>query len=711
VHKPLRLALLIGGLVLAAQSSAAIDLALVRSGVGVTGGPRQLAGHLDVNGNGRRELLVAARWHVTLAEEDAGPRGYREVARIDAPSYQEFGGALLVDVPGAAPALLLQWSGRLELRDAATLRIKASLDGQFGWPLLGDVDGDGLPEIVVESGNGVALLDPATLAARGNVGGWIGAMAAADIVGDARAEIVSGDGRAYTVTRSGSELSATEVWNAGIAGTWIPYPVDVDGHTAIVLHDSFGFSAQLATFRPTPSLRTLVPADGPSFVPRFADVNGDGRVDLVAATGSTVRALDIASGATLWERDTIYQPPYIGSVAFPATADLDGDGTVEIAWADASYDSGVVAASAPIAGAPRWRSDRNQSRVADWTRVRRADGSSSIAYLTYATETYPRLRTLGFLDGVTLADEGGSALAWLPDYNGYSRSIVQHAVAALPVAGDGDAVVVSGAELPMFGGTPLARWLWTFDGTGALVSSRALASTTDPQRIAVAQVLDRPERQVVTAGWIPFPTSGASAWTARVEVVDYATGAVLWQSVLLPSYDGAPLTKLAVADLDGDGRLEVVVAYGDKVAVLTPASGTGVVANYPAQTFSVLARGPGRSAKLATLRNTDVAVYDGVSVVPLKTFVLPDYAQDIALFAQAPDDALLFATSGYGGLAVRRYADGDVVATSRPPSGVGGMSLAATDADGDRRVDIVGSDPGFMVWRLDNDYIFRGAFD
>lgn len=715
MHRSARFMLCLSGLAAIAPVSASTDLALLRSGVGITGLPVQLSGNLDANGNGRRELLVAGRWHFSIVEEDANPRGYREVARVDAPAFNQFEGALLVDVPGAAPAVLVQWSERLELRDASTWQIKAAVDARYGNLELGDVDGDGLPEIVVSRSGRVELLDPATLVSRGSVAMNVGHIVVADIVGDARAEIVSSDGHAYSVVHTGTALSATEVWTSPLSGTWIPYAVTVDDHTAIVLHDSFGFSAHLATFRPTPALRSLVPAEGPSFRPGFADANGDGRVDLIAATTFDVRALDIASGATLWERDTIYQLPYLGSVHSPVTADLDGDGTAEMAWADASYDGGILAVSVPPTGAARWRADRMQSAVVDWTLLRRADGSTSIAYLTPATYSEPRLGTLGFLDRVTLADQGGSSPAWISGYTGLGPTLKQRALTALPQDGHADAVVVVGAEVPLFGGTPLARWLWTFDARGALQSARTMASTIDPYGIAAAQVLDRPERQLVIAGWLPLPTSGPLQQTARVEVVDYATGTVLWQSAPLPSYSGAPVNRLDVADLNADGKRDIILAYGQNVTVLTPATSTAPVANLSADTFTVLDRGPGRNAKWATLRNTlddaHVAVYDGIATVPDKTFVLADPSYGIALFAQSPDDTLMFATTSFGALTVQRYDDGTVVSDSRSWIGSARARLTAVDTDGDQRIEIIGTQQGFTAWRMDNDHVFRNGFD
>jgi hypothetical protein len=719
MHRSARFVLCLSGLAAIVPVSASTDLTLLRSGVGITGLPVQLGGNLDSNGNGHRELLIAGRWHFSIVEEDANPRGYREVARVDAPAFNQFEDALLVDVPGTAPAVLVQWNERLELRDASTWQIKAAIDARYGNLELGDVDGDGLPEIVVSRGGRVDLLDPATLVSHGSVAMNVGHIVVADIEGDARAEIVSSDGHAYSVTRTGTVLSASEVWTSPLSGTWIPYAVSVDDQTAIFLHDSFAFRAYLATFRPTPALRAIGPADGPSFRPLFADANGDGRVDLIAATTFTVRALDIASGATLWERDTIYQLPYLGSVHSPVTADLDGDGTAEMAWADASYDGGIRAVSVPPTGAARWHADRMQSEVVDWTLLRRADGSASIAYLTPATYSEPRLGTLGFLDRVTLADQGGSSPVWVPGYTGLGPTLEQRALTALPQDGLADAVVVVvvGAEVPLSGGTPLARWLWTFDARGTPQSARTVASTIDPYGIATAQVLDRPEQQLVIAGWLPPPTSGPLLQTAQVEVVDYATGTVLWQSAPLPSYSGAPLTRLDVADLNADGKRDIILAYGQNVTVLTPATSTDPVANLSADTFTVLDRGPGRNAKLATLRNTlddaHVAVYDGIATVPDKTFVLADRSYGIALFAQSPDDTLMFATTSFGALTVQRYDDGTVVSDSRSWIGSARARLTAidTDGDGDQRIEIIGTQQGFTAWRMGNDHIFRNGFD
>jgi len=703
---------IVAALGVTAPPAAATELILERSGVGVNGSPTQLSGALDANGNGRGEIVVEGRYHFSVLEEDDSPRRFRELARVEAPdSLSELSGVTLVDIPGTSPALLVNWSGRLELRDAQTLALRSTLPdavtGDFG-TLLGDVDGDGLLEIVVRRGGTIRLLDPITLSMRGEITSGIEVAAIADIVGDERAEIISNDARAYTVSQSGSTLAVTEVWNAGLSGNWKPYVITLGGHEALVLHEYFGSTAQLATFQPTPALRLLA-APGSSFQAAFADANGDDQVDLITITGAhRVHAIDIASGETLWEADTVYQEPHLGSAYSPIAADLNGDGTTELVWSDGpGEDSGVVAASMPLTEPPRWRSDFMQSDVADWTLISGAGGTASVAYLTRATSNLPSLGTLGILQGSTLAELTGSALAWLPGYNGVEESMQQHGICSLRQVGLADAIAVVGAQYPLFGGDPIDRWLWTFNSSGELQSSRTLDLSINPQRIEAAQALDRPEKQLVVAGWMPI----SDTLSVRVEIVDYATGELMWQSVPLPTYDGAPVSKLELADLDADGKLEVIVAYGATVAVLKPSLGTDVLVDYAATQFSLLNRGHG-DIVLATLNQSSVAFYTGLTDLPQKVLDLSADAQSIALFESA-DGTLMFATGDGLGVQVRSYVDGQVLTAS---SELPGVSLSAVDLDGDSNIELIGSDGGglgrgFKVWRVLDDGIFANGFE
>lgn len=686
----------LAGMMLVGFASAA-ELTLVRKGVGLTGHPVDVAGTLDLNANGKPELLVARRGQVSLVEEVDDPRGYREIARLDDPLFQYLASALNVQGAGIEPALLLCWANnRCELRRQGDFRIKATITNAFS-PSLGDVDGDGQPEIVVNRGAETTLLDPGTLQMRASFP-MPGAGLQADILGDARNEIVlvGTQPRAYSVSRNGDDWTATEVWNSGLSGAWTVLPLPFEGRTALVLHDSL--TAMLATFDAVPALRTIDSGDA-YVVPLVADANADGQVDLITAGQADLRAIDVGTGALLWERDTVFDEPRLGFVHQPVAHDLDGDGVRELTWGNHAYESGVVAVSMPPVGSARWRSDFGQKQVIDWTVIDRGSGDRALAHLSMPGGA----GAIGIVNAITLADEAGSAHAWWPG----PQAVQAAGIASFVTAGNPGAVVVGSAVDQT--GIPTAAWLWYFNTNGEYVSGLATASTLAPERVVAAQVLARPERQLVIAGNMPLDgTPGPVLTRTRVEVVDADTGSVLWQSVAIPANSGSLVAQLDVADLDGDGQLEVVVADASNVTVLKPSSGTGAVVTHAASHFSLLAQGSGQPFLLATLDGNQASFYAGTAAVPTKQIPILEGAITIALMVDALDDAVLFATGGFSGLKVRRYEDGDIVAID------GAMptdSLRAIDLDGHNGIEIVGTGDDLFIWRLRSDRIFRNGFD
>lgn len=700
--------LLLGGLASAADLPALTELELVRGSAGVWGTPYALSGTLDSNGNGRPELIVAQGGSVSFVEEDPSARSYREVARIESKGGQ-FRTVTGIDRPTGGKDLVIGWFGLTELRDARSLAVKASFPSTADYMTSGDIDGDGLPEILVRmpGGNSIEVRDADTLSSRGHLYmPDVGRFEIADITGDGRGEIVTGNGRAYTVAPQGEAWSVTPVWDAGIEGVSRAYRVNYEGQTAIAFASST--DVHLATFGPFPSVRHVA-SSTVDFTLVVADADGDGHDDLIMATSSRVRAIDLVTGVTLWDRNTSQQPR-LGPVYSPVAVDLDGDGIPELVWADANYNAGVVANTLPLTGSPRWRTFHGQSSVADWSLLGRGDGTVSLAYLTDGVGRDTRLGTLGILEGPAFLLQADSGSAWLPGLVP-AQNVGQNALSVLPIAGGDDRLLVAGAEYPNGYGPLLSRWLWTFDARGTLLSSRSLDTDVEPLRVAAAQVLDRPERQVIVAGPLPEPQSGPATHIVRVDIVDHATGEVLWQSMPLPGYGQSAVRSLDVADLDADGVLEVIIGYGSgRIAVLRPASGTGVVAEYIGDSYSILERGPGQTAKLATLTEAEASLYDGVSTSPERTFAVADGAFAIALLTQGPDEELMLVEAGHvRGTVVRRLSDGEVVASSNL---LAGTRLKAIDIDGDNRKEIVGYGAGaFTIFRLGPDRIFYNGFD
>ena len=694
---PSRMSVIFLAGVLLVGIASASELTLVRNGVGLTGHPVDVIGTLDLNGNGHPELLVARPGQVSLVEEVDDPRGYREIARLDGPPIQFLVSALNVQGAGIEPALLLCWANnRCELRRHGDFRIKATITNAFH-PSLGDVDGDGQPEIVVNRGAETALLDPGTLQVRASFP-MPGAGLQADILGDARNEIVlvGTQPRAFSISRSGNVWTATEVWNSGLSGAWMVLPLPFEGRTALVLHD--GLTAMLATFGAVPAMRTIESSNA-SVVPIVADANSDGQVDLITASQNMLRALDVGTGALLWERDTAFEEPRLGFVSRPVAYDLDGDGAMELAWGDHASTPGVVTVSMPPIGSARWRSDFGQMHVIDWTMIDRGAGDRALAHLSMPGGA----GAIGIVNATTLADEAGSAHAWWLG----PQAIQAAGITSFATSGNPGAVVV-GSALDQ-SGTTTAAWLWYFNTNGEYVSGLATASTLAPERVVAAQVLARPERQLIIAGNMPpTGTPGPVVTMTRVEVVDADTGNVLWQSVALPANAGSAVTQLEAGDLDGDGQLEIVVADTSNVTVLKPSAGTGVVATHPASHFSLLAQGPGQPLLLATLDGNQASFYAGVATVPTKQIPIPEGAITIAMMVDALDDITLFATGGYSGLKLRRYDDGEIVASydARPTH-----SLRAIDLDGNNGIEIVGTGEGLFILRLRSDRVFHDGFD
>lgn len=246
-------------------------------------------GVADVDGDGRADLVVHDGWNVGVLAGGQGPM--RVVARVR-------GGRLLS--ASAAGALTIEDDASLMLR-AWTAGEPARIDPAPLTPMaIGDVDGDGAPELV-----GVAL---GRMGTRGSIASapvrLLDALASADVVvGD-----VDGDGVADVVTWGGRHL--TVVGRAGRITTF-PIPGDV---SAVAV----------------------------------ADLDGDRRPDLVlAAPGVLVsRCAALAFAPCARARGPWGDPRGLG------VGDLDGDARPEIVVADRATKSVMVVRGLGVGSAP-----------------------------------------------------------------------------------------------------------------------------------------------------------------------------------------------------------------------------------------------------------------------------------------------------------------------------------------------------------------------
>ena len=218
--------------------------------------------------------------------------------------------------------------------------------GFWGSPCVGDVDGDGSPEIVVISkdsylyawhADGTPLLTGTNGAVR-QVGAWTQTTPAlADLDGDGKQEIIVNGAfaKVFVLRYDGTDFPGWPV-NLFALGKGSPAvgDVDADGGLDIVITSE---SDHMYVFRSDgttlPGWPKSVPGDAPDFgpSPALGDLDGDGRLEIVHCSVksnpfslSKLYVFD-ATGNTL-----LAKPLELNSQASPILADLDGDGTIDI---------------------------------------------------------------------------------------------------------------------------------------------------------------------------------------------------------------------------------------------------------------------------------------------------------------------------------------------------------------------------------------------
>lgn len=242
--------------------------------------------------------IVLGTAGVAIADVDAD--GAPEVIAIDNKRR-----AIAVDSTGA-----IEWT-------SAALAIST-----FAQPTVADLDGDGRPEVIADSaivngedGSLVAELQGVTPTNRTPV--------VADLDQDGQQEIILGE---HVFDATGALLWTTAAKGMGAFAAVADVDGDIGGELYVVskgdalLYDDDGDLLKKA------SLPGVQPNPGP---PCAADFDGDGEVELVVPTGTTLAAFN-SKLTNLWE---VPMQDTSGSAGC-AGYDLDGDGAYEVLIAD-----------------------------------------------------------------------------------------------------------------------------------------------------------------------------------------------------------------------------------------------------------------------------------------------------------------------------------------------------------------------------------------
>jgi len=360
----------------------------------------------------------------------------------------------------------------------------------------------------------------------------------ADIDGDGRLEVIVGgaDGFLYFLNETLAVRSQIRIFSSRS----IPYPpqvadLDRDGTLDIVLLTNDPAIVRLTNTGGVVWARNYTNGNIPNAPPTLVDVNGDGVLDvLVSGKTNTVEALDGRNGAL------IRTFAGGGTTFAAAVADANGDGSAEVFFG--SDNRQVYAYN--VGGAFLWSAPANTSFIESHPSIGDVNADGVLDVVDGADANAGPEFALRATDGASV---------WFSGVNDF----LEGGQTLADINGDGRLEVLTS---DFTGGT-----IYAMNGITGRIIWRYASGETQPLTPAVADLDKDGTPEIVfisrTSQVLVFNTTGSlvRSWTITANNPGLQTLAQL------------PIASPALADLDGDGTLEVIVPTGTGVQ----AFGTG----------------------------------------------------------------------------------------------------------------------------------------
>ena len=419
-----------------------------------------------------------------------------------------------------------------------------------------DLDADGSDETLSICGNETLVATGAGYAgwSRAGVGGT--RLLVAQLDQDPSLEIVSNIGKVIDVA------SRTVQWKHGAGFGLHLQAADVDGDGIDDLIAAESWYQVHAYDVKAKALRWTIDVELDIDAIRVADVDGDGVPELLVGDGQwgSLHAFDLVAQV---EKGAIANPEH--GVTHIVVADVDLDGKSELLWGSGHSSTGSDHLYVADWSARKisWQSiDLTGPFVGPVTGDLDGDGQPEIVFASTASESNYGSGRIIVLDGRTLKLRGMSAgvvddLAWTG----------LHDLKLRDIDGDGRLEILVAADRLYDGAIEAYRY--TRNNKFRKVWSNSSQPSGAPFYSVEAVDLDG-DGQVEIIGGVGAAHSGAEG--IRLYAYAAGSGAELWHTKALPDGSG-PVTSLAIADFDLDGRVEIAaLSKGGKVHMVDAVS-------------------------------------------------------------------------------------------------------------------------------------------
>ncbi|MEA2741661.1 MAG: large repetitive protein, partial [Acetobacteraceae bacterium] len=561
--------------------------------------------------------------------------------------------------------------------------------------------------------------------------------AAADLDGDGKIDVIVGDGTSLTLMKGDgtggfTRLTTLSVANpSSLSNSYVLGDVNGDGKSDVIATSyvsTVGYFANIYLNTGTGTFSTPTAVSVSSSQISAADLNGDGKADLVGQSGNTLNVM-LNDGTGKFAAPTAYTIVGGSYSVAPLLVDLNGDGRADIVTTGSSLINSVLVYSVSVLtndGTGKFIPGTSRALSSDVSRIASADvnGDGKADIIVIGGTAGNNLVT------VLLGDGAG----------GFAPAAVTSLGATLPGISFGDVNGDGRADLVLQGNDGSIS-LMTSDGSGKFLSPVTYGNVSSGGSVTIADVNNDGKLDILADGAGAY---NGSTYTYPLSVLLNNTTGAFGNMVNSPSlkgtaeanltvsiYEGAKLLGTTTPGLKGnwaltpllaDGKHTLVVKQTDAAGNLASSTLTLVVKTIASTVTASLANDTGTLSTDGITRDSSltgkggpgdtISMFEGTTMVATGTVGLGGTWTIKPILTNGVHTLTINDTDGAGNVAapvtVKMTLDATAPSLSLSPLTTLGFAppvakavgssfsdwLAAADLDGDGKTDIITSSNG-----------------